>query len=75
MNTKLEQYILNLEDRAVAQYGLDNRRTRLIYRYTAFLRFFVFHRYYVGDVNVRDLPETMNGHTVLEYRKGWVITD
>ena len=37
MHTKLEQYILNLEDRAVAQYGLDNRRTRLIYRYTAFL--------------------------------------
>ena len=75
MNTKLEQYILNLEDRAVAQYGLDNRHTHLIYRYTALLRLFVFHRYYVGDVNVRDLPETMDGHTVLEYRKGWVITD
>ena len=75
MNTKLEQYIRNLEDRAVAQYGLDNHCTHLIYRYTAFLRLFVFHRYYVGDVNVCDLPEMMDGHTVLEYRKGWVITD
>ena len=72
---KLEQYIFNLEDRAVAQYGLDNRRTRFIYRYTAFLRLFIFHRYYVGDVNAHNLPETIDGHTVLEYRKGWVITD
>lgn len=67
---KLETYINNLENRTARKYGLTCKRTIRVFRWTAFLRMFVFHKYH----NV-PMSDTIDGHTVLVYHNGTAITD
>lgn len=67
---KLEKLINRIENRTASRYGLEARRTIRAFRFTAFLRLFVFHKH--TGVEITD---SINGKTVLVYHNGTAITD
>ena len=67
---KLEKFINRLESNTATRYGLEAKRTIRTFRFTAFLRLFVFHKY-TGV----EMTDTINGKTVLVYHNGTAITD
>ena len=68
--TKLEKLINRIENNTASRYGLEARRTIRAFRFTAFLRLFVFHKY----TGVK-MTDTIDGKTVLVYHNGTAITD
>ena len=67
---KLEKLIKHIEDNTATRYGLEARRTIRAFRFTAFLRLFVFHKH-TGV----EMTDTINEKTVLVYHNGTAITD
>ena len=67
---KLEKLIQRIEDSTATRYGLEARRTIHAFRFTAFLRLFVFHKH-TGV----EMTDSINGKTVLVYHNGTAITD
>ena len=68
--TKLEKLINRIENNTASRYGLEARRTIRTFRFTAFLRLFVFHKY-TGV----EMTDNIDGKTVLVYHNGTAITD